>query len=384
MEKNQIEKLPSELKDKYGRLLSLDFFRGFAMFMLVAEALWGTLGSNYFDGTIFSWFHTQLSHHPWHGLRFWDLIQPFFMFIVGVAMPISFGKRWAQGDSWFETFKHAAKRSLILLALGVGLYCIHNTGGPHAGEGHLSFELWDVLAQLAFTYIIAFLIMRKSWTFQLSFSIGLLILTSLLYRLWPVVGFNHPFVPDHNFGAWLDLQVTGYLSNGHWVAANAIPTAAHTIWGVIAGQLLISEKTVREKLKILTIAGIAGLIIGYGLDPLSPIIKRIATPSFTIVTGGWCLLALAASFWAVDVKKYQIETARFFAVVGMNPIFIYIFLETGGRSWLGDITSVFTQGFLGIAGIPIPVIAVITQFIVVGMMWYLLYFLYRNKIFISI
>lgn len=384
MEVQQIEKLSSVLKDKHNRLLSLDFFRGFTMFMLTAEALWGTLGTKYFNGTIFFGIHTQLSHHPWNGLHFWDLIQPFFMFIVGVAMPISFGKRWARGDSWTKTLKHAAKRSLILLALGVGLYCIHNTGGPHAGEGHLSFELWDVLAQLAFTYMIAFLIMRKSWKFQLGVSVGLLILTSLLYRLWPVAGFSQPFTPDHNFGAWLDLQVTGYLSSGHWVAANVIPTAAHTIWGVMAGQLLICEKSVREKIKVLTIAGIIGIIVGYGLDPITPIIKRIATPSFTIVSGGWCLLALAASFWAVDVKKYQIGTARFFAVVGMNPIFIYLFMETGGRSWLGHITGVFTQGFLSIVGIPLPVISVVTQLIVVGIMWYMLYFLYRNKIFISI
>jgi len=379
-----IEKLPSGLKDKYGRLLSLDFFRGFTMFMLMGEALWGTFGNDYFNGTIIASLHTQLSHHPWHGLHFWDLIQPFFMFIVGVAMPISFGKRWARGDSWMKTFKHASKRSLTLLALGVGLYCIHNTGGPHAGEGHLSFELWDVLAQLAFTYMIAFLIMRKSWRFQFSVSVGLLILTELLYRLWPVAGFTQPFTPDHNFGAWLDLVVTGYLSGGHWVAANLIPTAAHTIWGVMAGQLLISGKDTKKKIQILAAAGVIGLIVGYGLDPLTPIIKRIATTSFTVVSGGWCLLALMVSFWAVDVKKYQINAARFFAVVGMNPIFIYMFMETGGRSWFDRIIAVFTQGFLGLISIPLPVISIITAAIGLAAMWYMLYFLYKNKIFISI
>jgi len=376
--------LPDQLIDEFGRLRSLDFFRGFTMFMLIAEVLWETFGNDYFDGTVLSSLHTQLSHSTWVGLHFWDLIQPFFMFIVGVAMPISIGKRWARGDSWMDTFKHAAKRSIILLVLGVGVYCVYNTGGPHAGEGHLTFELWDVLAQLAFTYMIAFLIMRKSWMFQLSFSIGLLVLTELLYRLWPVAGFSQPFVPDHNFGAWFDLMVTGYLSSGHWVAINVLPTACHTIWGVLAGQLLISDMDIKKKIRILAVAGIAGLVLGFGLSPLTPIIKRISTTTFTLASGGWCLLALALCFWAIDVKKYQVDTAQFFVIVGMNPIFIYLFTQVGGPSWLHRIIGVFTQGFLGAIHIPMPVISVITATIIVGIMWYMTYFLYKHRIFISI
>ncbi len=379
-----MNQVPRELLDDYGRLLSLDFFRGFTMFMLMSDVLWSAMGVPYFSGTIIGSIHIQLDHAEWNGLHFWDLIQPFFMFIVGVAMPISFNKRWERGASWNTTLRHAAKRSLILLLLGVGLYCIGNTGGPHAGESHLTLEFWDVLAQLAFTYFIAFLIMRKSWNFQLSFSIGLLVLTELLYRLWPVTGYNHPFVPDQNFGAWLDTIITGYYSSGHWVAANAIPTAAHTIWGVMAGQLLISEKKTGKKLRILIIAGIIGLLIGYGLDPVTPIIKRIATTSFTIVTGGWCLLALAFSFWAIDVKKYNIKTARFFAIVGMNPILIYLFTETGGSRWFSHIVRPFTEGVLGWFSMPLPVITLFTNAIVVVMMWYMLFYLYKKKIFISI
>ena len=379
-----MNRVPRELLDDYGRLLSLDFFRGFTMFMLMAEILWDSMGAPYFDGTFIRPIQIELSHAQWNGLHFWDLIQPFFMFIVGVAMPLSFNKRWDRGDSWNTTFKHAAKRSLILLVLGVGLYCIGNTGGPYVGESHLTLEFWDVLAQLAFTYFIAFLIMRKSWKFQMGFSFGLLILIELLYRLWPVAGFNHPFVPDQNFGAWLDTIITGYFSAGHWVAANAIPTAAHTIWGVLAGQLLISEMETKKKIRILVIAGLIGVVVGYGLNPVTPIIKRIATTSFTLVSGGWALLALAFSFWAIDVKKYTISTARFFAIVGMNPILIYMFTETGGARWFQHIVNPFTAGVLGWISIPGPVITLFTNAVVVVMMWYMLYFFYRKKIFISI
>lgn len=375
--------IPNELLDDYGRLLSLDFFRGFTMFMLVAEIIWGAMGVAYFDGTFIEAIHIQLSHSRWEGLHFWDLIQPFFMFIVGVAMPISFGKRWARGVSWAGTCKHAARRSFILLALGVGLYAIHPTGGPPSEPGPLRHEFWDVLAQLAFTYFLAFLIMKKSWKFQIIFSIGLLILTALLYRLWPIVGFNQPFTPDHNFGSWLDLKITGYLSHGHWVAVNALPTACHTIWGVLAGQILISRKKNNDKIKILVIAGAIGLLLGYGLSPVTPIIKRIATVTFTLASGGWCLLTLAFSFWLIDVKKYQIKTARFFAVVGMNPIFIYLFQQVGGAEWLANIVRPFTFQ-LSWLYIPLPVINLFTGVVVVTMMYYMLYFLYKKKIFIAI
>ncbi|SMO49045.1 acyltransferase family protein [Fodinibius sediminis] len=373
-----MENIDRTLLDKYGRLLSLDFYRGLTMFLLVAEGagLWYAIVDPYFEGTLLSMIGTQFHHHPWNGLRFWDLVQPFFMFIVGVAMPISFGKRWARGDSWRDTFGHALYRSLVLLTLGLTLHCIY--------AGELVFELWNVLSQLSFTYLVAFLIMRKSWKFQISFSVGLLVLTELLYRLWSVEGFSQPFTPDHNFGSWMDLILMGKLSGGHWVAVNAIPTAAHTIWGVIAGQLLISGRETGEKIKKLLLAGFGLVVMGYLLDPLTPIIKRIATTSFTIVSGGWCLLALVASFYLFDVKKTRITSARFFAIVGMNPLFIYLFSELGGVDWVYSMVEVFTIGILGWVSMPAAWIGILTSAIVLGLMWYLTYFLYKREIFISI
>lgn len=368
------------LLDKYGRLLSLDFYRGLTMFLLIAEgaALWYAINASYFDGSILSSIGIQFRHHSWNGLRFWDLVQPFFMFIVGVAMPISFGKRWARGDSWEKTFKHALYRSFVLLLLGLTIHCIYS--------GEMVFELWNVLSQLSFTYLVAFLIMRKSWKFQIGFSAGLLLLTELLYRFWWIDGFNQPFTPDQNFGAWMDLVLMGKLSGGHWVAINALPTAAHTIWGVVAGQLLISNRETSDKLKKLLIFGAGLTVLGYLMDPfVTPIIKRIATSSFVIVSGGWCLLVLAASFYVFDIKKRYTETARFFAIVGMNPLFIYLFSEFGGANWFFDLTEIFTSGiFGGLFLLPDPWVNIITAMIVLGLMWYMTYFLYKRKIFISI
>ena len=115
------------------RLMSLDFFRGFTMFLLIGEStdIYELLVAPELNGTLVSTIGTQFHHHPWNGLRFWDLIQPFFMFIVGVAMPFSIGRRWEQGDTWAATFRHALQRSFWLLLFGWALYCI----GP--GKTHV-------------------------------------------------------------------------------------------------------------------------------------------------------------------------------------------------------------------------------------------------------
>jgi predicted acyltransferase len=357
------------------RLMSLDFFRGFTMFLLIAEGthIYDLLVAPELIGTPIGAIGTQFHHHPWNGLRFWDLIQPFFMFIVGVAMPFSIGRRWEHGDSWATTFRHALLRSFLLLLFGWGVYCI--------GPGKLTFELWNVLAQLSFTYLVAFLMMRKSSRTQLGFTFALLAITELAYRLWSVPGFNEAFVPDRNFGSYVDLLLMGKLSRGHWVAFNAVPTTAHTMWGVLAGQLLKSERLPWQKIKILVIAGLIGVTAGYALNPVTPIIKRICTSSFVIVSGGWCLLALAFSYWLIDVKKIQ-NWARFFCYVGMNSLFIYLFTETGGDQWLAGIVTPFALGIFGWTGqLPANIAA---SLMVWGLLWYLCYWLYQRKIFIKI
>ena len=356
------------------RLTSLDFFRGFTMFMLIGEAthLYSTLGSPAFDGTWVGWIGMQVEHHPWNGLRFWDLIQPFFMFIVGVAMPFSFGLRWDRGECWQVGFQHALRRSALLLLFGWGLYCI--------GPGRITFELWNVLAQLSFTYLVAFLMMRKPARAQIAFTFLLLVITELLYRFWPVAGFNQPFTPDKNFGAWMDLRLMGKLSQGYWVAFNAVPTTAHTMWGVLAGQLLKSSRIPFQKIKILVVAGLIGVVLGYSMNPWTPIIKRICTSSFVIVSGGWCLLVLAFSYWLIDVKGIK-KWTLFFNIVGMNSLFIYMFTNTGGSEWFYKIARPFTMGLLAWAGDLNGRIA--TSIVVWAMLWYLCYWFYKKRIFVK-
>ena len=108
------------------RFASLDFFRGLTMFFLVAESalVYESLLVPELKGTWIQALATQFTHHPWNGLHFWDLIQPFFMFIVGVAIPFSAMKRLERGDLWKKILVHALQRSVILFLLGILYYSI--------------------------------------------------------------------------------------------------------------------------------------------------------------------------------------------------------------------------------------------------------------------
>ena len=358
------------------RLFSLDVFRGITMFLLMAEAaqVYEALTEYFptgFGHTVIQQFH----HHPWNGLRFWDLIQPFFMFIVGVAMPFSLKSRLKRGEHWNDAFRHILFRCLMLFILGTGLH--------HVYSGKLVWELWNVLTQLSFTILVTFLLLNLSWKKQLSVSLVFLLLTEILYRSYDS---SAPFVKDQNFGSWMDLLLMNKINDGGgWVTINCLPTAAHTIWGAMCGKLLLSDKIPFEKLKTLGIAGGICLLVGYGLDILqiTPIVKRISTTSFVFASSGWCLLVLAFLYWFVDIKGNKSWTT-FFAIVGMNSIFIYIFGETIGVQWLGGFGKIFTHGIFGALGFGTLTLNIINGFFVLGIMWYLCYFLYKKKIFIRI
>ena len=205
--------------------------------------------------------------------------------------------------------------------------------------------MWNVLSQLSVTILIAYFLMRYKWTTQVAVSIALLLLNEVLYRTFPLEGYNQPFVKDHNFGSWMDMVLMGKINNGGgWVTINCIPTAAHTIWGVVAGQMLRSGKTSKAKLKLLALLGGVFLLSGYLLDwtAVTPIIKRISSSSFVLASGGWAILFLAFSYWLVDVRKHN-NWIFPFVVVGMNPIFIYMFFNTVGHQWFNGFVAIFTQ-----------------------------------------
>lgn len=353
------------------RILSIDFFRGITLFILLSgiARVFVELNKAGIGGDIMAAISRQTAHGEWYELYFWDFFQPFFMFIVGVAMPFSVANRLAKGDSWKKITKHALVRSFWLLVLGFML-----------GSRGEAYFFTNVLPQLAFTYPVAFLLMRMKIKWQLAISFAAIIISDLLYHLWPVEGFNE-MLPDRNFGAWVDLHTTGYLHPYHWVNFNAVPTLAHVIWGVVVGKVLISNWSDKKKFWAMFIPGIAGVIAGYAMRPYLPFIERLATGSYVIVTGGFAIVGMSLSFLLVDILKIK-KLPWIFAIFGMNPIFLYLFSELGGIRLFESMAIPFTSRLFGWGGETL--VNVITIIVVAGMFWYMSYFLYKRKIFFKL
>jgi predicted acyltransferase len=357
------------------RLLSLDFLRGFIMVLLALDStgLYGQL-VNATEGSAINHLLIQFEHHPWNGLRFWDLVQPGFMFIAGTAMAYSIHSQQLKSVPWTTSFRKALRRSGWLFFWGVLDYAVKKNG--------LAFELWDVLTQLSFTTLVAFLIFNWSFRAQLLVCIGLLLLTEILYRFTNLPGFDQAFVDQHNFGNWMDLQLMNKINRGGWVAINCIPTAVHTIAGAMAGKILLSNQ---KKLVPLFLAGAICLVAGYGLDlaGITPIIKRIATTSFTLASLGWCLWALATCYWWIDILNHK-KYLSFFTIVGMNSIFIYLFFEIVGSGWFNGYVAAISNGLMSFINTPQLLMKVITCLLIFTLEWLLCYFLYKKKIFFRV
>jgi len=379
------------------RLASLDFMRGLIMVLLALEST--ALFEHFFkasENSLLYSFFLQFFHHPWNGLRFWDLIQPAFMFMAGVSLAYSLHQQKQNGITWYATFNKVLKRSVWLFFWGVLDYAVR--------PGGLSFELWDVLTQLSFTTLVAYLIFNWTAFYQIIFSVGLLLLTEYLYRGTHIVGFDMPFVDQHNFGNYMDTVLMHKLNSGGWVAINCIPTAVHTIAGALVGKLLlqVGSGTNREwknmdkkknskkeegllKIKTILLFAIACLFIGYGLDfmGITPIIKRIATSSFTLASLGWCLIGLALCYWWIDILDHK-RYLLFFTIVGMNSLFIYLFFEIVGARWFNGYITEITNGLLNLLHLHVILVQIGSSLTIFALEWSICYFLYKKKIFFKL
>ncbi len=359
----------------YQRLLSLDLMRGLIMVLLALESagLYDHL-SDATDGTAMHILLQQFFHHPWHGLHFWDLVQPAFMFMAGVSLAYSLHKQQLLGMPWAASFRKVLRRSGWLFFWGVLDYAV--------GKNGLSFLLWDVLTQLSFTTLVAFLIFNWSFTAQAVTCAALLVLTEGLYRFTNIPNFDQPFTDGHNFGNYMDLQLMNVINDDGWVAINCIPTAVHTIAGALTGKLLLKGG---RRLPPIIAWAVVCLVAGFALDWLNitPIIKRIATSSFVLASLGWCLLMLAACYWWIDIRHHR-KYLLFFLVIGMNSLFIYLFFEIVGHRWFTQYITIIVTSLLGYVHTP-AILGLLTASLVVFLLeWGLCYWLYRKGIFFKI
>lgn len=314
------------------RYLALDAYRGFIMMVLVSGGF--GLAALAQRNPAFTGIADQFEHHPWEWIAFWDLIQPAFMFMVGVAMPFALARRMAEGAGSGQLFRHVVARSVRLLLMSQILISI--------SRGKMQFQIINVLAQIAITYFLCYLIMKLQFRWQALIAASILIGYWLLFVAFP--GTEGPFLSKTtNIGAVIDNFVFGRVNPGYWTSINFLTSTVTTLFGVWTGWLLQSERSHTEKMRVLAVAAAVCLAVGWAMHPWNPIVKRICTSSFTVYSTGWVLLMLLGFYWAVEVKGYRKWTFPF-VVLGANSIFIYS-VDQVLRSWLNRAVGVFTLKF---------------------------------------
>ncbi len=307
-----------------GRLVSLDLFRGATIaFMIVVnsqtneEAYW------------------PLRHANWNGWTPTDLVFPFFLFIVGVSLVLSFEARLAQGCSKSTLMLRAVRRSAILFAIGLALN----------GLGSLSLEHWripGVLQRIAVAYCAAAVITLYSGTrARVAWIAALLVGYWIVMRFVPVPGFGLPgrdiplLHPDANLAAYLDRK----LMLGHlWERTrdpegvlSTFPAIATALCGVLTGEWLRSERAPRQKASGMLLVGMAAIVAGELWGIWFPINKKLWTSSYVVFTAGCALVCLAMCYWLIDIKLHRGWWTRPFLIFGSNAITAYVISELLGR-----------------------------------------------------
>jgi predicted acyltransferase len=347
------------------RSVALDAFRGFIMFTLASHGFgFGALQNHPTYGHVASWF----DHVDWTGGVFWDMIQPSFMFMVGVAMPFALAARAARGATPRDNFKHVASRAIKLLLLSNFLTI--------ASDQVFQFQLINVLAQIAFTYFLTYLIIQMKFRWQVVAAAGLLLFHSALFFIFP--GPEGPFSKEGNIGQVIDKFILGRNYPESYVTINFISSTVTTLFGAWVGMLLRTEKPMAEKLRTLAISAVAAFAGGLALSLVIPNVKKIWTASWTLYSTGWVLLMMLAFILLIDVAGYK-RVAFPLVVVGMNSIFIYScgFLIRGS---IDHMVRSFTGGYQFIGALA----PVAQQCTVMLVLWYLCYWLYKRKIFIKL
>ena len=310
------------VSSKPERLLSLDLFRGVTIAAMI-------LVNDPGDGPSAYW---PLHHADWNGWTPTDLIFPFFLFIVGVAMAFSFRSRLDRGESRARLLKHVLWRGVVLFALGVFL----NGFSKHF---HLeSWRVYGVLQRIAICYVItASLELWTGWRVQIAVAVACLAGYWILMRYVPVPGFGIPthdiplLDPDRNVVAWLDRKLLmGHLYEGtrdpEGVLSN-IPAVATCLLGLFTGKWMKASYLPRIKAAAMVVAGIVAIAVGRTMHLWFPINKKLWTSSFVIFTAGLALIFLAVFYWVSDVKRHRGLWTRPILVFGTNAIAAYFFSE---------------------------------------------------------
>ncbi|MBL0143435.1 MAG: DUF1624 domain-containing protein [Betaproteobacteria bacterium] len=327
------------------RLASLDAFRGFAIASMV-------LVNNPGD---WNHLHGPLAHAPWSGWTFTDLVFPFFLFIAGVSMALSLGRRAQAGDDKPALLRAMAKRAAIILAVGLALNFVPSFDVA-------TVRVPGVLQRIALCVLVAAPVVVWAGPRAIAVAIAALLAAyTVPMLLLPVPDANGVVVagalePGRDFASFVDRRLfDGHLWSGSrtWDPeglVSTLPAVASLLFGVLAGAWLQSSRSRAAHANGLALAGLACLAAGLALDDvLMPINKNLWTPSYCVFMTGWSLLAFAALFTAMDAAAHAPlrEASRRallpFTIYGMNALFLFAFSGFVARL-LGVLTVPGTQG----------------------------------------
>jgi heparan-alpha-glucosaminide N-acetyltransferase len=386
------------------RIGSIDAFRGFVMFLMLAEAmrLW-TLHEAFPDSRFWSIVAFNTTHVPWQGCSLHDLIQPAFSFLVGAALPFSIASREAKGESFSRMLAHAMWRSVALIFLGIFLRSLERP------QTYWTFE--DTLTQIGLGYTFLFLLAFASVRVQVAVFVAILVGFWAAFALYPAPGPDFDYTRVGVPANWPHLY-SGFLSHfnknsnlswafdvwflnlfprqspfafngGGWSTLSFIPTLATMQLGMWTGKYLQTTRPPIETLRGLIVSGMVLTVAGQVFEWLHicPIVKRIWTSSYTLYSGGLVVLMLAGFYAAMEWKGWK-RWAFPLLVIGANSIAIYV------MSWtIEHFVAAALVRHLGAAPFAIfgpPFVPVLRGFAVLIVFWLILFWMYRRKIFIRL
>lgn len=384
------------------RVASIDAYRGFVMFLMMAEVLHlGLMKKAFPDSEFCNIVAFNQSHVEWRGCSLHDLIQPSFSFLVGVALPFSIASRRARGQAGWVTYLHAIWRALVLIFLGIFLRSV--------GQKQTNFTFEDTLTQIGLGYVFLFALGHARVVWQWIALVVILVGYWSAFAFYPLPepGFDYQAVhglPEQDrptgFAAHWDKNTNAAWAFDQWflnlfprekpfthngggyATLSFIPTLGTMILGLIAGGWLRSPISTWAKIGCFVAFGVAILGIGWVLDvtEICPSVKRIWTPSWVLFSGGCCflLLALFATLldtglpggWAFPLK-----------VIGANSIVAYV----GSHLIEGFVLQSFKTHFgADIFSRWAPYTPLVSGFTLLAVYWLILFWMYRQRIFVRI
>lgn len=356
------------------RLLSLDFFRGLTIAAMIVVN----------DPGSWSYIYAPLKHADWHGATPTDLVFPFFLFIVGVSISLSLSKRKVSGNLYFKIIK----RSIIIFLLGIFLALF-----PKFDFENL--RIVGVLQRIAIVYLVcAVLYLNTSFSAQLKIGVGLLLFYWTTMMFIPFGGnLAGTLEPGNNFAAWVDSFVLpGRMYQETWDPEgfySTIPSIATGITGMLCGKIILNtNNSLKDKIIKLFYWGVLMLIIGHFWDYIFPINKHIWTSSYVLFSSGLGMMILAMSIWVIDEKKYT-SNIKFGLVFGSNAIVAYVLHGIVWRLFqIPIISGVGLQKLwmdTGVnLGLPAKFVSLDWAIFYTIVIYFIVYQLYKKKIFIKI